>query len=199
MIYDKEFLTKNHICYAMTRHEDVIFLQKATYLAQSIQSVDKTMFLYRNNAASETHRKQKAEDLYVPILNSWMELLEWHEKEHATDEAIIAYVKHMICVYAIEGLEMLYQENRREAEQHIIAKREFEKYLTNYQVDLSSAQRQVDRVAKYFEHYEQFVKENRIAGLKKRMGKRLTSIGFIRELYEKKKYKEVLPESICVR
>lgn len=93
MFYHREFLIEQKIKYALTRHEDVIFLQKAWYLADKNTFIDKTMFCYRNNPSSETHRRQSPDKLYVPILKSWLDLLEWHELQHSTDKKLYVLQK----------------------------------------------------------------------------------------------------------
>lgn len=47
MFYRRKFLIDDDIKYALTRHEEVIFLQKALYLANKIRFIDRVMFLYR--------------------------------------------------------------------------------------------------------------------------------------------------------
>ena len=192
MIFRREYLTQNHILYALSRHEDVIFLHKAAYLANSIQFFNKTMFFYRNNPMSETHRVFFPEEIYIPLLDSWVELLQWHEKEHVCDHLIIQSTKNLICVWAIEGLEALYQSERDELLLHEIAANLFEKYLINYKNDTIIDQKQTDRIRLYFEHYSDFVKKNRAIGKKQRLCHLIIKNNFVRWIYEKRKYKEKL-------
>ena len=148
------------IKYALTRHEDVIFLQKALYLANKIRFIDRVMFLYRNNYLSETHRKQKAEELYGPLLNSWKGLLEWHKELHSDDIDTIKVVKHMICVYAIEGMEMLYQREIDEnVAEKIIDEYFCRDFLENYENIVLSDNRRIE-IGEYCLHKNEFIKNN---------------------------------------
>lgn len=152
--FQRKFLVDNNIAYGSARHEDVIFLQKAFYLSSSVRLDNKLFFLYRNNPKSETHSKKKPEEIYVPLLESWHDLLVWHEKYHSMDTEIIIHTKHMICVFAIEGLELLYQSGRDEGELKKIAEIGFEPFLDNYTINVSSAPWQVKRISRYFNEYK---------------------------------------------
>lgn len=194
MFYRRKFLIDDDIKYALTRHEEVIFLQKALYLANKIRFIDRVMFLYRNNYLSETHRKQKVEELYGPLLNSWKGLLEWHKELHSDDIDTIKVVKHMICVYAIEGVEMLYQRGIDEnVAEKIIDEYFCRDFLENYENIVLSDNRRLE-ISEYCFHKNEFIKKQYKLGMREHWKNKLKRFEFVRKINDKKNYKVVIPK-----
>lgn len=152
------------------------------------------MFLYRNNYLSETHRKQKAEELYGPLLNSWNNLLEWHEKLHYDDIETIKVVRHMICVYAIEGVEMLYRRGIAESEaEKIVDQYLCRDFLNDYDNLVLSDNRRIE-IGEYYLHKDEFIKKQYKLGKKEYWRNKLKRFEIIRKMYDKKEYKEAIPK-----
>ena len=155
------------------------------------------MFLYRNNPLSETHRKQRPELLYGPLLESWRELLNWHCIKHPNDTETISVIKHMICVYAIEAVEMLYQTGRNEMEAEFIIDKYFcRDFLDNYRTILLSDNR-VKQISFYYDNRQEFIIQQRKRGKVKIWKNRLKKWMLFRMINDKK-YRTVLPKGILV-
>ena len=189
-----DFLKRNRdVRYALTRHEDIIYIQKALYLAKKITYIDKTMFLYRNNYTSETHRKQYPQMLFGPLLKSWKELLVWHEKKHTEDIEIIKFVKHMICVYAFEGVEALYQTGIDESRaEKLIDEYLCRDFLDNYEDIVLSENRRI-QIANYYQNRESFIRQQRKMGRRARFKSNMKALTVLNMIYDKKKYQEIIP------
>lgn len=198
MFYRREFLKKNRIGYALTRHEDVIFLQKALYLAENVRFVNKLMFCYRNNPASETHSKKSPESLYVPILNSWLELLNWHETFDSVNTDIIRLIKNMICIYAMEGIEAMYQYGMTDRKINEIVKKNFPlDILMQYQEIMDNDWRK-QKWKQWFENHSNFVKKQSWMRFKNSLLKMIKRIPGMRGIYVQIKYPEVLTQEIIL-
>lgn len=193
MFFRREFLIRQNIKYALARHEDVIFLQRAWYLADKITFIDKTMFCYRNNPSSETHRQQSPEELYVPILMSWLNLLEWHELQHRTDKKIIRFTKNMICIYVMEAIEAMYQYGRTDREVLDVVNQEFPKSIFyDYDVVMFSEWRK-EQWRDYFQNHSEFVRKQKRKRYKLYILQFAHRFSMIKRIYERKKYPEVIP------
>jgi len=196
MFYSRTLLKNKDVRYALTRHEDVIFLRKALYVAKRITYIDRVMFLYRNNYTSETHRKQKTEELYAPILNSWKELLAWHERNYADDKETIQTIKHMICVYAMEGVEQLYQSGiSKEEAEIVIDKCLCRDYLDNYQ-NLCLSENRIQQIGRYYNDRGAFIREQHKLGRKNRILNYLKHSTCFRKLNDFKKYSVKLEKGL---
>lgn len=194
--YSRKLLENTDIRYALTRHEDVIFLQKALYMAERITFIDKVMFLYRNNFSSQTHQYQKVSSIYGPLLKSWRELLSWHLENHSTDVHTIKTIKHMICVYAIEAVEMLYRTGMKEEDAEPVIDRYFcRDFLDNYKTMLLSENR-IKEIGFYYEHRQAFIKEQRRIGKRQNIRMKLRNSRFLQAMNDRKKYKSVIPKGI---
>ena len=196
IIYKRQTLLDNDIGYAKSRrNEDEIFRHKCLYVSKKVTFIDKPIFLYRNNVNSETHKRISIEDLYGALLKSWVDLLEWHLKNHAEDEDIINHTRWMICVYAIEGIEALYQTERPLEEMERVAKEYLCKdYLDKYRyLACDNHKYEMDE---YCEHYEEFIKNNKAIGKRKRRISAISRLKVLRPIYERKKYGTVLDESL---
>ena len=196
MFFSKRLLSNTDVRFALSRrHEDVIFLQKALYLADRIVLIDKVMFLYRNNIYSETHRGITPEELYGPLLASWRELLDWHITQHPDDRKAIATVKHMICVYAMEAVEMLYKTGINEKEAETIVDKYFcRDYLDHYK-EIVLSQNRIDQIGFYYDHREEFIRKWSNIGRKEARIIHFKKMKWARYLNSFFKYKEAIPKS----
>jgi glycosyltransferase involved in cell wall biosynthesis len=192
MFFKRKTIIDNEIRYPLTRHEDVIFVQKCLYVSKSITAIDKVMFLYRNNTSSETHKMQKTELLYGPLLKSWKDLERWYHNYNPEDKEIISYVNQMICIYAIEGIEMLYQSDRCNKDiKQVIDKYFAKEYLDSYE-QIVQSDKQKQRISEFYDNKKQFVRKNQMIGYRYRFMKKLMQIPIIRKAYYRKKYPVVL-------
>lgn len=188
MFFRRSMILEHDIRAPRTRHEDEIFRHKCLYVSQKVTLIDKLMFLYRNNPASETHRRQSVESLYGPILGSWKELIQWHEDKHPEDlEAEISY-KTLFCVYAIEGIEALCAAHYKMKDIEQIANEQL--YLNDVRGYLPSIKDTYlrQRIESYIGHPKKFSRRHRIRGYMQDCGKLLLKLRFIKSYYYKKKY-----------
>lgn len=188
IFFRKELITKHDICSPLTRHEDEIFRRKCLYVSQKVTCINKLMFLYRNNPSSETHRRQKPQALYGPILRSWKELIDWHWKKKPEDLEIQMVCKTLFCVYVMEAIEALCETHYKVAEIERIAKEEL--YLDDameYMLLLKDRGLR-KRIESYVNHPRQFGKEHRVNGYKRSIGRMLLKIPFVKTRFNKKKY-----------
>lgn len=198
MFYRKTVLSDQDIRYALTRHEDIIFLQKALYVAKHITYVDKVIFLYRDNELSETHRKQSVESFFVPVLNTWKGLLNWHLLKHPDDEGTIKTVKHMICVYAIEAVENLYKSGMNEAEaESFIDNYLCRDFLDNYK-SLVLSENRLRQIGLYYDKRQEFILKQRKNRVRDKRNSLLKKYPLFRILNDYKKYREVLPKGLYI-
>ena len=196
MVYKRALFVDSDIRYALTRHEDVIFLQKVLYVAKKVTYIDKVMFLYRNNYSSETHRMQRVETLYGPILNSWKELLNWHLVNHPDDIETIRTVKYMICVYAIEAVEMLYKTGISEETAEGIVDKHFCREFLDLYKDIVLEKARFDQIGFYYNHRKKFIIRQRALGKIDNYKNRLKNYVIFRTLNNKIKYRSVLPKGL---
>lgn len=171
-----------------TRNEDEIFRHKCLYLSEKVTCIDKLIFLHRNNPASETHKKYKAEDLFGPMLYSWKEFLQWHKEEHPEDTRAQTVYQMMFCGYAVEGIEMLCASKRKLSEIRKIAKEHlYQDDMVSYMPDLKQEKLR-NKIEDYLQDPKRFARKCRIKAYKDRFGRRLLKIPFVRSFYLKKKY-----------
>ena len=198
ILYRRQMLIDNNIGYAVSRrNEDEIFRHKCLYVSKKITFIDKPMFLYRNNINSETHKRIKVEELYGNLLKSWVELLEWHNENYPDDKQSIDFVKWMICVYAIEGIQVLYQSKRPLEEMEKVAEKYLCKdYIYKYK-DLAFDDHKFE-MQEYTDNYQEFIKKNKAIGTKKRIKSAISAIPLLRTIYERKKYQIILDESLYI-
>ena len=79
---------------------------------------------------------------------------------HSDDIDTIKVVKHMICVYAIEGMEMLYQREIDEnVAEKIIDEYFCRDFLENYENIVLSDNRRIE-IGEYCLHKNEFIKNN---------------------------------------
>ena len=188
MFFRRELILENEIKAPRTRHEDEIFRHKCLYVSQKVTLINKLMFLYRNNPASETHRKQKVENLYGPLLCSWKELIKWHEEKHLEDlEAQVTY-KTLFCVYAIEAIGALCETNHKAAEVERIAREHlFLDDVLEYMLLLKD-QGLRERIERYVNYPQRFINKRRKYGYKQSMGRMLLKIPGVKKRHYMKKY-----------
>lgn len=180
----------------LARHEDEIFRHKFMYVSKQVTFIDKVMFLYRNNASSETHRKQNAELLYGPLLKSWEELLKWFESLYSEDEKAKRFVKNMICIYAIEGIESLYTSGRKNSIINSLVNSYFSiDYLADYK-GIVWEEKQYNRINEYFENRKIFVRKNRIKGYKMKIGRILIKFSLVKRKFYENKYPTTLNKEL---
>lgn len=192
MLFRREFLLKHQVEYALTRHEDVIFLQKVLYLAKDIQCINKPMFLYRNNPYSETHRPQSPDTLYVPLLQSWMTLLRWAEDSFSMDIELITSIKNSICVYAMEGIEAMYRYGMSDIEITKIVKSKYPtEILCEYQC-VMYASHYKELLQEYTGDHKRFLKREQKECAKWALASAIREIPGIKALYYRKKYPELI-------
>lgn len=187
IFFKRSILLDNDIRCPHTRHEDEIFRHKYMYITQNITLINKVMFLYRNNSMSETHRKQEVEKLYVPLLESWVGLLNWFEDNYPDDNKAIEFVRHMLCVYAIEGVEAMYMNGySNEKVENFVNQSVFD-YLKDYDKNVLD-DHQRERIKLFFTDKKKFAKKNRIAGFKIKLGYIAMKIPFVKSMFYKRKY-----------
>lgn len=188
IFFKRDVIVKNSIrCPVKGNNEDEIFRHKFLYFSQKITLIDKLIFLYRNNASSLTHRKQKVEKLYVPLLESWVGLLNWFEDNYPDDNEAIEFVRHMLCVYAIEGIEAMYMNGySNEKVESLVNQFAFE-YLKDYENNVL-AEHQRERIKLFFKSKKKFAKKNMIAGFKIKLGYIAMKIPFLKSMFYKRKY-----------
>ena len=196
LLISSKLLEDKDVRYAASPGEDIIFMQRALYVAQSVTFIDRTMFLYRNNIMSETHRKRRIEEKYGPLLSSWKKLLQWHEEKHPDDKDAIATVKHMILVYAMEAVEALYQTGISEDEaEEVISRSLCRDYIENYQ-NIALSENRVVQVERYLNSRQKFIEEQGAIGAKMNYLQRVASIPLVRRMYSLKKYREKVPKGL---
>ena len=195
-LYNRKMVQEEKIECPTTRHEDEIFRHKCLYVSKKIIYCDRPIFMYRNNSSSETHRKQNIQDLYGPILDSWNELIDWHRKLNPNDEQIILLCKKMICIYGVEGIELLYRNGVSEKKiREIVKTCLYEETLKNFEkFNLSNNNHQ--RIAMYFQSHVKFSIKNRCIGFFVRLAKRLKNVSFIQKLYEARNYPIIMKKDI---
>ena len=192
MFFKREMLVKNEIGYALTRHEDEIFRHKCLYLSKKVTLINKPMFLYRNNLNSETHINNDIESLYSSILSSWEDTILWHNKLHNNDEEIIFFLKGLICLYAIEGIEKLYRNGINDSNiQKIICNAFYKDYLDKY-TELNLSTQTFNRIDKFYNHHFIFSLKNRLIGILESIYKCFLKINYVRKFADKKKYPVIM-------
>lgn len=193
-LFRREFLQEFKLEYSLTRHEDEIFRHKCLYVSKHVRYVNLPIFVYRNNPSSETHRKHDAQKVYAPLLRSWGELIEWHEKNYSKDIQAINFCKKMRCIYSIEGIEALYKSGLREKQiQEFVDK--VCPHLKEYK-SLEFSKTNYDRLFEFEKKKSLFVIKNRAKGLILFVRGILSKSIVIRKLYEKKKYSQILGPGI---
>lgn len=188
MFFRREDILKNGIRAPKTRHEDEVFRRKCLYVADRVTRIDKLMFLYRNNPASEAHRNVKVETLYGPLLQSWKELLLWQKERNPDDLEIQASYQTLFCVYVLEGLKLLCATKQSKREIERIAR---ECLFLDDAIEYMASMRDRElckRIEKYLNQPRRFIRENRVEGYKRRFGRMLLKIPFIKSAYIKKVY-----------
>lgn len=194
LLYRRKMVQEAKIECPTTRHEDEIFRHKCLYVSKKIIYLNKPIFMYRNNSTSETHRKQKPEDLYVPILDSWNTLIGWHQSLNSDDEQVVLLCKKMMCLYGIEGIEMLYRNNVSEKRiQEIADQYLYKNILKNYTFFGLSPNSQ-KRIEMYYHSHRKFVIKNIIIGIIILAAKRGKKVPFVRRVYEKRNYPMIVSE-----
>lgn len=192
MFFRREFILKNQIEYALTRHEDLIFLQKALYLAKEVQCVNKAMFLYRNNPYSETHSSKRPDMLYVPLLQSWLSLLQWFEFNDPMDKAIINSTKNMICVYGLEGIEEMYRYGMSDIEIDQIVKLKYPiKILFEYQSVMDEGHKK-ELLQEYICNHKQFFKREQRRRIKCFFLCTIKKIPGVKYIRDRRKYPDII-------
>lgn len=187
IFFKRSVLIENNIRCPLTRHEDEIFRHKFMYITQKITLINKVMFLYRNNSMSETHRKQAVESLYIPMLESWNDMLKWFKDNFPDDNKVIEFVKHMICVYSIEGIESMYKYGYSNDKVETLVNHPVFDILKDYEKNVF-ADHQRERIKLFFTDRKKFAKKNKLAGYKMRLGYFAMKIPFIKSIFYKRKY-----------
>lgn len=188
LLYKREMVINENILCPLTRHEDEIFRHKCLYMAQKVTFIDKPIFLYCNNPGSETHRKQRVQSLYGPILDSWNELIHWHMEKNSRDIEIIRLCKNMMCIYGIEGIEALYQNGIKPKQiREIVSECFHEEIMKEYKA-VGMSENNYQRLDSYYNYNKKFVIKNRLKGFKNKLMKSVLKIKFIAEVYDKKRY-----------
>ena len=196
-IFQRNFLLDKQIEYATNgNNEDVVFLQKALYSASEISFSDRPMFCYRNNPSSLTHRKIDPVKLYIPILNSWRDLLNWHQTNHSDDEQILRLTKNMICIYAMEAIEAMYLHGRKDEEVFRVIESEFPNdILENFETIMYTEYRK-QKWRDFFKNHNQFVLGQKKKRKRTQCLQVLRAIPGMQQLYNLKKYPEVIPKEL---
>lgn len=196
IFFSRSLILENNIKCPLTRHEDEIFRHKFMYLSKKVTFCDRVMFLYRNNPDSETHSKQKTENLYGPLLDSWKELLHWFELRYPEDERAIKFVKNMICIYGIEGIESLYKNGRKN---HEICQVIQECFATDFLKEYEKIiweENQKSRISEFFNNRKRFELKNRIIGYKMIFGNILMKIPMVSNKFYEKKYPIIINKNL---
>ena len=188
MFFRRQMLLDYDIRVPPTRNEDEIFRHKCLYVSKKVTCIDKLMFLYRNNPASETHKKYKTEDLYGPILGSWKGLLQWHQETHPADLEAQHTYKTLFCVYAMEAVETLCaSKHKLSVISKIAGEHLYHDDLVEYMQSLKDMGLR-KRIEDYIEHPGYFARKCRIKACKEQIGRCLLKIPPVKLLYLKKKY-----------
>lgn len=195
-LFCREFILDFNIKYALTRHEDEIFLQKTLYKANSVTTIDKPMFCYRNNRKSETHSVILPEKLYIPLLRSWVEVLLWHQTNHPHDDEIIRLVKNMICIYAMEAIEAMYQRGYDDSKVINLVKNEFPNDIIKDFESIMFTEWRKELYRKYYNEHECFVSLHRKKIFRSRILKFFYKFPFVQDVYDKRKYPEIVPKEL---
>lgn len=188
IFFRRKTILEHEILAPSTRHEDEIFRRKFLYVSEKVTCINKVMFLYRNNPSSETHRMIKVEDLYGPILQSYKEALAWHQEKYPKDLDIHRVYKTLFCLYAIEGLELLYASHRKKAEIEKVAN---ERFLKDDVIEYMGSTKDdglCNRIGEYLYNPRSFARKNSIKGYKQKCARLLKKIPFVNSYYQKKKY-----------
>ena len=69
----------------LRHNEDLIFKAECRFLCKKIETSQKTLYLYRNNPTSATHRRRAGYALYLPLIDSWL-ASEERMKPHENDK-----------------------------------------------------------------------------------------------------------------
>lgn len=193
----RELIKEYNLKYPLTRHEDEIFRHMCLYVSKKIKYIDVPLFIYRNNPGSETHRKYDIEKMFGPLLQSWDELTEWHEKNFSSDTEIIKLCKQMRYIYSIEAIEILYKNGIDKKTVSEIRDRICPKLLKEYKL-LDLSERHFTRIHDYEKRHMLFWLKNRIKGIVYIIGKTAMTFSGVRNLYEKKKYPELLDKNVYI-
>ena len=186
-MFNRAFINEFNLKYPCTRHEDEIFRYMCLYASKHVRYIDVPLFYYRNNPESETHRKYEIEQMFGPMLQSYEELIKWHEHNHPRDLAAINFCERMKCIYSIEAIELLYKQGLSENEIKKIRDRICPQLLKKYtKIELSN--RTFSKIYEYENKRSIFCLKNRIKGIALKVGKFIVKNQYIRKMYEFKKY-----------
>lgn len=192
----REMIIGNDITYPLTRCEDEIFRHKCLYVSNKITYLEEPMFLYRNNSASETHRRQPVEFLYGPLLDSWNDLVMWHRTFHPEDQRIIRLCENMMCIYSIEAIEQMYQSGMGEKKVFAVIREDLKEELLRKYQSVVLNNKNGRRIDCFYNHHLKFVLMNRGKGLLRKTVKIFLRIPFFRKIFDIKRYPAVISEEI---
>lgn len=172
--------------YNVKASEDKIFSMQCLYLADKIYLVNQLMYLYRQNATSAIHMRNRGIPYFAPIINAYMEsdkeMLQW--KNDVRGE--LNEGKTLAKIYIMDMVEEEF-ERRNGAERiaDLFAKR------IDYQkiIERPTGNAQVEERWLYMEnHKRKIILKNRIHGFLFKIIRRIYYIRWVKKYIDGKRY-----------
>lgn len=180
--YKKDFLLKNELRFDKYRHEDERFRAQCFYRAKNILYIDKANFVYRNNQGSVTHQSlDKVEQTIENCIDGYLGLMEKYENDSELYQYCSDTTLHLL-------LELLIEVATKHSPYNFI---EIEKkYNLQDLWDRKGWMSQSDKVLwnLYMNQRKKFILKCKIRGKILVILRNVKKVGFLKMVYERKKY-----------
>ncbi len=200
IFFKRKVIVENNIYSPKTkRNEDEVFRHKFMYVSKKVTCINKPLFAYRNNPASETHKRTDPKESYHHVLASWEDFLNWANSNFPQDKALEKFIKNMICIYSLEAIEKYYFCGGKKANEEDFKKTipcfdilsQYQQYVTDQYV--------LGKIDAFFKKTASFRIKQRISGIIYSISTAFSKISFIANYRFSKRFPLTLDENIIQR